>query len=167
MGNPKDPARYKEGLFLTKDNRLVRMQGNMTPTSYKIVNYFLWMAAASGKNDHLQVNATKILNILHIGDRSFGKVLTAECEKAAKTIVTFRSKDDPDNDWITMSLVPVIRYKDGIMTAEVNLSVMPYINELRGNFLSRMKVCGKKERFLPRRKAVAKICIFCHSFLFS
>lgn len=134
MGNPRDPARYKEGLFLTKDNRLVRMQGNMTPTSYKIVNYFLWMAAASGKNDHLQVNATKILNILHIGDRSFGKVLTAECEKAAKTIVTFRSKDDPDNDWITMSLVPVIRYKDGIMTAEVNLSVMPYINELRGNF---------------------------------
>lgn len=134
MGNPKDPARYKQGFFLTKDNRLVRMQGNMTPMSYKLINYFLWRAAVSGENEDLEVNATQLVSKLHIGDRSLGKVLEAECEKAAKTIVKFQDKENPDEDWAVMSLVPIIRYQKGVLTAKVNKDVMPYINELRGNF---------------------------------
>ena len=41
MAMPEKPARYKKGLMLTKDNKLVRIHGNMTPMSYKLTNYIL------------------------------------------------------------------------------------------------------------------------------
>ena len=59
------PARYKKGLVLTKDNKLVRLHGNMTPTSYKIVNYFLWKAVKEGRLENLEVNVTE-LSLIHI-----------------------------------------------------------------------------------------------------
>jgi len=49
---------------LTKDNKLVRLHGNMTPTSYKIVNYFLWKAVKEGRLEDLEVNAAEIARLL-------------------------------------------------------------------------------------------------------
>ena len=79
MSYLNDPARYKKGLMLTKDNRLVRLHGNMTPTSYKLINYILWMAVREGHLDNLTANATEVVKLLHIGDHSFGEQLKAEC----------------------------------------------------------------------------------------
>lgn len=146
MSYLNDPARYKKGLMLTKDNRLVRLHGNMTPTSYKLINYILWMAVREGHLDNLTANATEVVKLLHIGDHSFGEQLKAECIKAAKTVVEFQDKDDPEGKWLVISLVPKIKYDNGTLTATVNPEVAPYINELRGNFtpleLETLNTCG-------------------------
>lgn len=146
MSYLQEPVRYKKGLMLTKDNRLVRLHGNMTPTSYKLINYILWMAVKEGRLENLTANATEIVKLLHIGDHSFGEQLKAECIKAAKTVVEFQDKDDPSGKWIVLSLVPKIKYDNGTLTATVNDEVAPYINELRGNFtpleLETLNTCG-------------------------
>lgn len=146
MSYLQDPARYKKGLMLTKDNRLVRLHGNMTPTSYKLINYILWLAVKEGHLDNLTANATEIVKLLHIGDHSFGEQLKAECIKAAKTVVEFQDKDDPAGKWLVISLVPKIKYDNGTLTATVNDEVEPYLNELRGNFtpleLETLNTCG-------------------------
>ena len=81
MARQRTPARYKKGLVLTKDNKLVRLHGNMTPTSYKIVNYFLWKAVKEGRLEDLEVNAAEIARLLHIGDNRFGDTFKKECSR--------------------------------------------------------------------------------------
>ena len=146
MARQRTPARYKKGLVLTKDNKLVRLHGNMTPTSYKIVNYFLWKAVKEGRLEDLEVNAAEIARLLHIGDNRFGDTFKKECQKAAQTAVEIQDKFDPDGKWRYMTLVPTIDYDRGIITARVNPDVVPYIKELSGNFtpleLEKVSTCG-------------------------
>ena len=146
MARQRMPARYKKGLVLTKDNKLVRLHGNMTPTSYKIVNYFLWKAVKEGRLENLEVNVTEIVRLLHIGDNRFGDTFKKECQKAAQTAVEIQDKFDPDGKWRYITLVPTIDYDNGVITARVNLDVVPYIKELSGNFtpleLEKVSTCG-------------------------
>lgn len=146
MAMPEKPARYKKGLMLTKDNKLVRIHGNMTPMSYKLTNYILWMAVKEGRLDQLTASGMDVIRFLHINDNKLGKSLKAECKKAAGTVVEIQSKDHPDDDWIVMNLVPTIEYRNGVLTAEVNPRLAPYINDLRGNFtqleLEALSTCG-------------------------
>lgn len=146
MAIPQKPARYKKGLMITKDNRLVRIHGNMTPMSYKLTNYILWMAVKEGRLDNLKASGMDVIRLLHINDNKLGKSLKAECKKAAGTVVEIQSKEHPDDDWIVMNLVPTIEYRDGVLTAMVNPKLAPYINDLRGNFtqleLEALSLCG-------------------------
>lgn len=146
MAMPEKPARYKKGLMLTKDNKLVRIHGNMTPMSYKLTNYILWMAVKEGRLDQLKASGMDVIKFLHINDNKLGKSLKAECKKAAGTVVEIQSKEHPDDDWTVMNLVPTIEYRNGVLTAEVNPRLAPYINDLRGNFtqleLESLSKCG-------------------------
>lgn len=146
MAMPEKPARYKKGLMITKDNKLVRIHGNMTPMSYKLTNYILWMAVKEGRLDQLTASGMDVIRFLHINDNKLGKSLKAECKKAAGTVVEIQSKEHPDDDWIVMNLVPTIEYRNGVLTAEVNPRLAPYINDLRGNFtqleLEALSTCG-------------------------
>ena len=146
MARQRMPARYKKGLVLTKDNKLVRLHGNMTPTSYKIVNYFLWKAVKEGRLENLEVNVTEIVRLLHIGDNRFGDTFKKECQKAAQTAVEIQDKFDPDGKWRYITLVPTIDYDNGVITARVNPDVVPYIKELSGNVtpleLEKVSTCG-------------------------
>lgn len=133
MGREKDPVRYKTGLWLTKDNNLIRMHGNMTPLSYKLTNYFLLKATKEGRLENLQVTASEMVKVLGIKDNNLMKVVDAESKKIMKTIIEIKSADSP-GDWERITLIPHMKYEKGVATAKINPDLLPYINGLTGNF---------------------------------
>lgn len=130
---PRLPARYKTGLWLTKHNKLVKIHANMTPISYKLTNYFLWMALKEGRLDNLEIHAAEIARVLDIRNTAYNQVLKVECKKAMQTLVEIQSQEKPGN-WIMMSLIPLMEYKDGVLSAKINPELEPYITGLTGNF---------------------------------
>lgn len=134
LGSEKKLARYKSGLILTKDNKLVRFHGNMTPFSYKLINFFLWKALREGTFTELKATTMDISRALHIGDNKRGAAFKAECKKAMKTMVEIQDKFDPDEEWKLIVLIPYMDYNHGVVTAKINPDIVPYINELSGNF---------------------------------
>lgn len=84
MAKEKKIARYKAGLWLTKDNKLIRMHGNMTSLSYKLTNYFLWLSVKEGRLDNLQITTTEIKNILEYKKTGLTALLHEESDKIGK-----------------------------------------------------------------------------------
>ena len=129
-----DPPRYKKALLITKDNRLVRMHGVMTPLAYKLTNYILWLSMREGRLDNLKADYKDIVRALHIEGNRRGEVFKLECYKAAKTTIEIEDIDHPEDHWTVISLIEKIEYNHGVMTARINPDVIPYIKNLRGNF---------------------------------
>ena len=133
MGQEKEPARYKTGLWLTKDNNLIRMHGNMTPLSYKLTNFFLLKSIKEGRLDNLQITALEMKNVLGIKDNNLMKIVDAESKKIMRTIIEVKSVDST-SDWERITLIPHMKYEKGVAIAKINPDLVPYINGLTGNF---------------------------------
>ncbi len=146
MGNKRNPPRYKKGLLLTKDNNFIRIHGNMTPMSYKLVNFFLWAAIKEHRLENLQANAADLARLLSIGDHSFGKVFKEECKKASETSIEIQDKFDPDEKWKFMPLITLMEYDHGTLTTTINPKILPYIKDLSSNYtpveLKTLSSCG-------------------------
>ena len=145
MAKVKNPARYKTGLVLLKDNRLARIHGNMTGISYKIVNYILWAAVRENHLSNLQFRLADMMNTLDIKTSKRGDYFKEECKKAAQTAVEIQDRTDTEK-WVVFPLIKYIEYDRGMITAEVNEKTVPYIQQLKGSFtpveLKSMVRCG-------------------------
>jgi len=133
MAREKKIARYKSGLWLTKDNRLIRMHGNMTSLSYKLTNYFLWKCVKEGRLNNLQITTAEISNILEYKNKGMAAILDEESNKIMKTIIEVK-KEGVDDEWKKITLIPYMEFKDGVVTAKINPDLMPYITGLTSNF---------------------------------
>lgn len=133
MGIQKKPARYKNGLILTKDNQLTRIHGNMTPLSYKLLNYILWASNNENRITDIKIQFPEIVRQLSIKITMRGDYIKQECTKAAGTTVEIQNPNDSEK-MIAMPLVTSIEYDHGKITANVNPEIVPYIKNLRGNF---------------------------------
>lgn len=131
MGIPKALPREKSGLWLTKDNKLVSMHANMTATTYKLTNYFLWRAQQENKLEGLSVDCRTIINDCNIKATNFSEVLLSECKKVALTQISVM---DDNGNWKVRQIIPNMTYEDGILTADINPKVAPYIYGLKQNF---------------------------------
>jgi len=131
MGIPKTLPREKSGLWLTKDNKLVSMHANMTATTYKLTNYFLWRAQQENKLDGLSVDCRTIIKDCNIKATNFSEVLLSECKKVALTQISVM---DDNGNWKVRQIIPNMTYEDGILTADINPKVAPYIYGLKRNF---------------------------------
>ena len=131
MGIPKALPREKSGLWLTKDNKLVSMHANMTATTYKLTNYFLWRAQQENKLEGLSVDCRTIIKDCNIKATNFSEILLSECKKVALTQISVM--DDKGN-WKVRQVIPNMTYEDGILTADINPKVAPYIYGLKQNF---------------------------------
>lgn len=131
----KKPVRYKEGLWLTKDNRLIRMRGNMTALSYKITNYVLWKSIQEGKIANIQVSKSEIRDILQYKNKNLSKALDEESQKIIHTNIEIRSSNDEgEEEWEKIVLIPYMKYANGVLTSDINPKIVPYIVGLTGNF---------------------------------
>ena len=131
MGIPKALPREKSGLWLTKDNKLVSMHANMTATTYKLTNYFLWRAQQENKLEGLSVDCRTIIKDCNIKATNFSEVLLSECKKVALTQISVM---DYNGNWKVRQVIPNMTYEDGILTADINPKVAPYIYGLKQNF---------------------------------
>ena len=131
MGIPKALPREKSGLWLTKDNKLVSMHANMTATTYKLTNYFLWRAQQENKLEGLSVDCRTIIKDCNIKATNFSEVLLSECKKVALTQISVM---DDNGNWKVRQVIPNMTYEDGILTADINPKVAPYIYGLKQNF---------------------------------
>ena len=131
MGIPKALPREKSGLWLTKDNKLVSMHANMTATTYKLTNYFLWRAQQENKLEGLSVDCRTIIKDCNIKATNFSEVLLSECQKVALTQISVM---DDNGNWKVRQVIPNMTYEDGILTADINPKVAPYIYGLKQNF---------------------------------
>lgn len=132
MAKSKKIARYKEGLWLTKDNKLIRMHGNMTSLSYKLTNYFLWLSIREGRLDNLQITTSDIKNILEYKKTGLTQLLDEESNKIMQTLIEIKNKDN--GEWEKMTLIPYMKYEKGVVTAKINPDLIPYITGLTSNF---------------------------------
>ena len=131
----KKPSRYKKGLFLTKDNKFVRMHANMTSLSYKITTFFLIKALKEGKLDNLEITASELKDVLNIKTTSLSMALKAEAKKIVQASIEIESLEENEKeDWAVLSLIPRMEYKKGKVTATINPDIMPYISGLTSNF---------------------------------
>ena len=131
MGLPTKLPREKEGYWLTKDNKLIMMHGNMTATSYKITNFFLWKALQENKLDDLKVNGATIVRECGIKDTNYTKILLEECKRVALTQISVL---DNDNNWKIRQIIPSLTYEKGILSADINPKIAPYIQGLTKGF---------------------------------
>ena len=131
MGIPKSLPREKSGLWLTKDNKLVAMHANMTATTYKLTNYFLWRAQQENKLEGLSVDCRTIIRDCNIKATNFSEILLSECKKVALTQISVM---DEKGNWKVRQVIPSMTYEDGILTADINPKVAPYIYGLKQNF---------------------------------
>ena len=127
MGIPKALPREKSGLWLTKDNKLVSMHANMTATTYKLTNYFLWRAQQENKLEGLSVDCRTIIKDCNIKATNFSEVLLSECKKVALTQISVM---DDNGNWKVRQVIPNMTYEDGILTADINPKVAPYIYKI-------------------------------------
>ncbi len=131
MGIPKALPREKSGLWLTKDNKLVSMHANMTATTYKLTNYFLWRAQQENKLEELSVDCRTIIKDCNIKATNFSEILLTECKKVALTQISVM---DDNGNWKVRQVIPNMTYEDGVLTADINPKVAPYIYGLKQNF---------------------------------
>lgn len=131
MGKPKLLPREKDGLWLIKDNKLVFMHGNMTGTTHKITNYFLYKAQQENRLDNLSVDAKTIVKECKIKNTNYSRVLFEECRKVALTQISVM---DEKGNWVIRQIIPSLTYENGILTAHINPQIAPYINRLTKNF---------------------------------
>lgn len=131
MGIPKALPREKSGLWLTKDNKLVSMHANMTATTYKLTNYFLWRAQQENKLEGLSVDCRTIIKDCNIKATNFSEILLSECKKVALTQISVM---DDNGNWKVRQVIPNMTYEDGVLTADINPKVAPYIYGLKQNF---------------------------------
>ncbi len=131
MGIPKALPREKSGLWLTKDNKLVSMHANMTATTYKLTNYFLWRAQQENKLEGLSVDCRTIIKDCNIKATNFSEILLTECKKVALTQISVM---DENGNWKVRQVIPNMTYEDGVLTADINPKVAPYIYGLKQNF---------------------------------
>lgn len=131
MGLPTKLPREKEGYWLTKDNKLIMMHGNMTATSYKITNFFLWKALQENKLDDLRVNGATIVRECGIKDTNYTKILLEECKRVALTQISVL---DDENNWKIRQIIPSLTYEKGILSADINPKIAPYIQGLTKGF---------------------------------
>ena len=66
MGKVDTLPREKGGLWLTKDNRLIAMHGNMTAVTYKIINFVLLLAQKEGRPHNLKVTGAELVKVCNI-----------------------------------------------------------------------------------------------------
>ena len=150
MSNKKILPRYKDGYWLTKDNKFIRIKGNMTSQSYKITNYFLFKAMKENSFDEVNVTLEELRNALQIKTGSIAKILNDESEKIMKTIILIESKNakgnEEENEWDRITLIPHMTYQKGIATAKINPDILPYMKGLKGNFTNtdykKINECG-------------------------
>ena len=131
MRIPKALPREKNGLWLTKDNKLVAMHANMTATTYKLTNYFLWRAQQENKLEGLSVDCRTIVRDCNIKATNFSEILLNECQKVALTQISVM---DEKGNWKVRQVIPNMTYEDGILTADINPKVAPYIYALEKSF---------------------------------
>lgn len=145
MAGERNPARYKKGYWLTKDNKLISIHGNMTPLGYKLTNFFLWMAVKEGRLDNLQVNAADLVRAVKLKDTAYGEILKEESKQLPKTTIEIQKMDDPDKI-TSLAILPTVEYDHGKITAKVNPDLKTYIINLAGNFtpleLEKVYLCG-------------------------
>ena len=127
------PARYKDGLWLTKDNRLIGLHGSMTPLNYKLTNYFLLLAAKTGRLHNLEAHATELARILKIKSTNVNGILLAESKRIPKNTVDIQDINDPEKV-ISLSIIPIMSYNHGTLIATVNPMLEKYISSLAGSF---------------------------------
>jgi len=133
--NKKKPARYKDGLWLTKDNRLIRMHGNMTALSYKITNYVLWKSIQEGKIANIRVSKEEITEVLKYKNKNLSQALDEESDKIIHTTIEMRTNNDTgEEEWEKIILIPYMKYANGVLSSDINPQIVPYISGLTGNF---------------------------------
>ena len=145
MARERNPARYKKGYWLTKDNKLISIHGNMTPLGYKLTNFFLWMAVKEGRLDNLQISAADLVRAVKLKDTAYGEILKEESKQLPKTTIEIQKIDDPDKI-TSLAILPTVEYDHGKITAKVNPDLKTYIINLAGNFtpleLEKVFLCG-------------------------
>ncbi len=119
MARERNPARYKKGYWLTKDNKLISIHGNMTPLGYKLTNFFLWMAVKEGRLDNLQISAADLVRAVKLKDTAYGEILKEESKQLPKTTIEIQKIDDPDKI-TSLAILPTVEYDHGKITAKVN-----------------------------------------------
>ena len=130
MGYKKKLPRAKEGLWLTKDNELIRMHTNMTALSYKITNYLLWRATLEKDiRTSFTVTAAEIVKACNIKDSNYSKVLDEETSKIMGTWIEIRNPDG--EGYIKIGLMDKLEYhKGGILEAKITESMTFLIGKL-------------------------------------
>ena len=154
MGRTEKLPREKDGLWLTEDNKLIMMHGNMTIVSHKLTNYFLWLAQHQNKLKGLTVDCRTLLRDCNIKDTSFSRVLYEECKRVAKTQISIM---DEDGNWKIRQIIPNMDYKDGVLSADLNPEIAPYIQGLTGNFTKSNLLVANKCSTYPSFR-LYKIC---------
>lgn len=120
------PSKMKKGLVLTKDNRLIVMEGVMNPLEYKILNYFMIMAVDNNQLSGLKTNASTLLNAAQIKATSYTAMLKKATAALVKTSIHMESADDPDV-WTDYNLVSVMGYEKGVITCDFNEALRPFV----------------------------------------
>ena len=132
--NEKEMSRYREGVWLTKDNKLIRMHANMTSFTYKLTNLVLWKSIQEGRLDNIKITTAEIKNILEYKGNDLSQRLKKESEKVMKTIVGVEKKDKT-GQWTMLTLIPKMEYNgSGVLTAIINPDLKTYINGLTKTF---------------------------------
>ena len=120
------PSKMKKGLWLTKDNRLIVMEGVMNPLEYKILNYFMIQAVESNQLSGLKTNASKLLSVAQIKATSYTSLLKKATAAIVKTSIHMESADDP-NVWDDYNLVSKMGYDKGVITCNFNEALRPFV----------------------------------------
>ena len=105
----------------------------MKPTEYKIMNLFMIKAAETGDLENISIKASDVVKQANIKSTAYSKVLKKEAEIIMKTLVTIESISEPGK-WEQFSLIPYMKYEDGILTCKFNKDLTPYILGTFSNF---------------------------------
>ena len=138
------PARYKKSYLLTKSNNLVTLHANLTPISYKLMNYILWAAVHEGRLDNLQFGGAEIARVIGIKDGDYTKVLRNESRKITRALIEMYNPDT--GMWDQQNIISNMHYEAGVLRAKVNSDMRSHIMDLTGQFtpleLERVNACG-------------------------
>ncbi len=138
------PARYKKSYLLTKSNTLVTLHANLTPISYKLMNYILWAAVHEGRLDNLQFSGAELARVIGIKDGDYTKVLRNESRKITRAIIEMYNPDT--GMWDQQNIMSNMHYEAGVLRAKVNSDMRSHIMDLTGQFtpleLERVNACG-------------------------
>ncbi len=142
MGLAEKKPMVKEGLWLTKDNKLILMKGNMTANSYKLTNFILWKATQVMNPDKpMIIHAHEILEACKIKTNDYSKMLDVESGKVMETRIEIRYKNkggvndkDDSSDWRKINIISDMSYNNGVITVLLNHKILEFIIGLKKNF---------------------------------
>ncbi|SEH41254.1 replication initiation protein [Selenomonas sp. KH1T6] len=118
--------KMKKGLWLTKDNRLIVMEGVMNPLEYKILNYFMIQAVETNQLSGLRTNASKLISVAQIKATSYTSLLKKATAAIVKTSIHMESAEDP-MVWEDYNLVSKMGYERGVITCNFNEALRPFV----------------------------------------